>query len=639
MEQLSFFLSIILILFLPGYFFMRAIWIEDGLLHPLEKILISLGGSLVIVDFIMLVLGKFNVPLRINYLSITIFIIILFFIGIRLIRKKINHQKNKPSKETFSFSRSQTTATIAILFLTVLIKTIYLENTIFPTSTDLGHHMYWAKTITETGQLPVYEESDVISTSDGYTISQPQAIADFIIGEHLIFSAIASFSKISLISAFPSLILFLINIFSIVAIFVLALEIFKKYPHGTNMAIATLFFIGPIYALSSPQAKFVSGGVIGNMLGNFLIPLIFLFLLKALREKKSTLLAIALFFALGLVFTHHLSTLIFIFSFIFIFLFFCIFNFKKLFYFIKEWLILLFSPPVLLIISIGIIMIFFFHTPSYLNFSAVDTAVGTPSKSTRTGLSINQLMATAGEIRMIFGFLGLIILLFFKKNKDYGSSFVSGWLIAVFLMSFKPNLLFIDIPSNRVASYIIFPLAILSGLTFVKIFNWTKNYQLPIKSSYLIVIFFISMVFAAQGGFTDNSNSLSDGGNIQAAIQTFHASEYLATFTQTDRDVVLKDHNYLTADAWMKLYFMDGYNYPFSRGFFKRYEDVVKKREQCTLLMISAPYSTEAERCFNGTKVNFIMVNPRFDSAQFQKTRNFWQTYTSNEITIFYKPN
>jgi hypothetical protein len=103
-------------------------------------------------------------------------------------------------------------------------------------------------------------------------------------------------------------------------------------------------------------------------------------------------------------------------------------------------------------------------------------------------------------------------------------------------------------------------------------------------------------------------------------------------------DVVLKDHNYITADSWMKLFFMKGYRYPLSRGLFSRYESTGNRSgDTCTLDMISKPGSDEAKKCFSDTGTDFVMVNPKFDSAQFQRLSNFDQVYENNEIAIYYR--
>lgn len=643
LSQTLFYISIAFMLFLPGYFLMLAIWGKNARFNVLEKTVFVFGSSIIIIDFLMLAMGKSNIALNAGNIALTVSLFMFFSSLAYILRKRYGFFKKETSTdEISSFSKMQIFSIITLLLLTIFIKTIYLENTVFPTSTDLGHHMYWSKMITDSGKLPIYEKADIISSEGNYAISEPEPIADFIIGEHLIFSAISLLSGAQFVSAFPSLLLFVINIASVLAIFILALEIFRKHPQGTNIAIMSLFLIGPLYALSSPQAKFVSGGVIGNTLGNFFIPLILFFLIKALREKKPSFGAMTAFLTLGMIYTHHLSTFVFLFSLIFSFALLFLFDSKKIFSHLKEWVKLFFSPSVIFILLFGILMVFFIHTPSYLNASAVDTAVGAPSKSTRTGLTFSQLTSSTGETRMIFGIFGLILILLYRKRAEYGHIFLLGWAVALLVMSLKPALLFVDIPSNRIANYIIFPLTILGSFAFIKLFeiinDTAGSSRSFVKPSYAITLFFVFAAFFSQGGFVDNSRSLSSGGNIQSAVQTFRASGYLAKHIDTKTDVVLKDHNYIVADAWIKLYFTNGYNYPFSRGFFKRYSDETKPREQCTLLMISSPSSKEAEKCFKGTGTDFLMVNPRYDSMQFKKTRNFWQVYSSDEVSIFHKP-
>ena len=640
-SQIILYLTIVFLLFLPGYFLLLAVWGKNKIHHPFEKILISLGSSVVIIDFLMLILGKSNIPLNKTSISLTIILFILITSFVYFVRKEKTHfKKNKTEESKINFSKTQTITIILILFLTVFIKTIYLSNTIFPTSTDLGHHMYWSQSIIKNGKIPVYQKTDILKLDDGtYTMSSPKKIADFIVGEHLIFAAISIISGIGVISSFPTLILHFFNIAAIFAIFILTIEIFKNHSNYKNISILCLLFAGPLYALSSPQTKFASGGVIGNTLGNFFIPLIILLYIKALREKNSTLLSFALLMSFGLAYTHHLSMFIFIFIFIFSLLFFFLFNFKEIIERSSDWLRLFFSPSIMVLFIFGIIMVFLVHTPSYLNSSAIDTAVGEPSKSTRTGLTFAQLTTSSGDARMILGLLGFIILLFSKKTKkEYGIVFIFGWTASILIMSLRPGILFIDIPSDRIANYFISPLSILGGFAFAYFFeSLKKNSALFLKNSFSIVLFFILFVFLSTSGLIDNSNSISDGGNMSDAVQTFQASKYLSDFTE-EKDIILKDHNYLIADSWIKLFFMKGYNYPLSRGYFKRYEDATKEREQCTLAMISAPNSKEATDCFEGTGTDFIMVNPKYDDNQFEKTRNFWKIYASNSVASFYKP-
>ncbi|EKD46406.1 MAG: hypothetical protein ACD_67C00245G0001 [uncultured bacterium] len=253
------------------------------------------------------------------------------------------------------------------------------------------------------------------------------------------------------------------------------------------------------------------------------------------------------------------------------------------------------------------------------------------------GLSLTELKFSAGEARMIFGILGAALLLFAKNRSSFAGAFMLGWFFSITLMSLRPNWLFIDIPSNRIASYIGFPVAILAGFAIVKILSAIRESGKQFMASQVVFsIFLVLLTFIAVSGLYDNSQTLNIDGKPESALQTYHASEYLAEVSD-DSDMVLKDHNYLLADSWMKLNFMRGYNYPLSRGFFKRYSDETKPREQCTNLMISTPSNADAQKCFEGTKTNFLMVNPKLDATQFQKSKDFWQVYSAEDIAIFHK--
>lgn len=647
LEQLIFFFSILLLLFAPGYFLFLAVFGKEAPFNQLEKSTVFFGASFLVVTFLLLFLGK--IGLQINRFStiVSVLTACLLLYALYRLRMRFGHFKKDSISEKIVFGKKQTLAIAILVFLTIFIKTVYLQNAIFPTSTDLGHHMYWSKLTVETGQIPVYQKSEISQSPDGkYSIGSPEPIADFIIGEHLIFSAISLVSGIGLVSYLPSSILFLINIFSVLSIFILSAEIFKRLPFGNNVAISALLFIGPLYAISSPQAKFVSGGVVGNIFGNFLMPLIIYFAIKALKEKSSLQMAMAILFGLALAYTHHLSTFILVFSVAFSAVF-ILFSFRKDILDISRTMIkTLFSPACATVLVFSFVMLFFIYTPTYLNFSAVDTAVGTPSKSTRTGLTFQQLTSSSGHARMIMGILGLIAVLLIHRARDFGKSFLLGWTFAILIMSLWPSLLFVDIPSNRIANYLIPPLSILAGFFMVGIFEISKATS-PKKSALGVfsmkplgatTILTLLLVMSITNGLSDNSSSLSDGSNIEKAVQTFESSKYLAEKIGPD-DVILKDHNYMTADAWMKLFFYKDYNFPFSRAYFKRYEDETKPRERCTLNMISLPNSEEAKKCFSGTGTNFIVVNPAYDGSQFRKIKNFWQVYQSDAVLILHKKN
>ena len=245
---------------------------------------------------------------------------------------------------------------------------------------------------------------------------------------------------------------------------------------------------------------------------------------------------------------------------------------------------------------------------------------------------------TAGESRMILGLVGVVILLALKKRKNYENSFILGWTISILIMSLWPQILLLDLPSARIANYISLPLVISGAFALAYVFDKLKNSEnkYSINTNILYTLYIILATFFLTNGFYDNSQSLKAQSEYQKAIQTINASDYLGKVSSKS-DLVVKDHNYISTDSWMKLSFMNGYNYPFSRGYFKRYEDETKPREMCTLSMISTPNTSEGQKCFSDLGVDFVMVNPRFDSAQFQKSNEFWQVYSGKEINIYYR--
>ena len=118
----------------------------------------------------------------------------------------------------------------------------------------------------------------------------------------------------------------------------------------------------------------------------------------------------------------------------------------------------------------------------------------------------------------------------------------------------------------------------------------------------------------------------------EATLETFAAADFLSRRTNLS-DVVLKDHNYIVADAWIKHFFLRDYFFPLSRGYFSRYEN--NDHERCTLDMIAIPNTPRAKDCFRGTGVNYILVNPQFDAPQFEKSPDFSRVYSSDKIHIY----
>lgn len=653
LDQFVFLLAIAGLFFLPGILFLAAFFrARLPRISLFEYAIFSFALSLSLIDFGMIILSKAHIPLtQFSLFSFgSILILIPSFFLFPLFRKWWRHRKNTrernerlPLTQSIPFSKKESMLLVGILVLTIFIKTVFLWNTILPTSTDLGHHMFWAKKIAIEGVIPEYEKIDIAFEDGTNTLTAPTPIDDFIIGEHLPFAAIALVTGLDFVSSFPSLFLLLVNIVSLIALSLLTYRLFEEIFPTKALArrgmIATLLFVGPLWALSSPEAKYVSGGVVGNLLGNFFIPIIILLLFRAFREKNASFLALAILFIGTLAFTHHLSLLVFLCVALFIGLFFILFNRKEAFPKISEWLKLFISPISLLSTTFLLFVIFFVYTPTYLDMNAIDTALGSPSKTTRQGLTFDQLAQSVGGARLGLELVGIALLLFSPLRKTLGSIVLLGWSLGLIIMTLFPHLVFLDIPSNRIGTYATFPAALLSAYALTRLFFTTRNASDQSVSRHQILFrasFALFLIATVGGGFFDNAGSLPKETNTKEAVQTYAVSSWLSKKTPPD-EWILKDHNYLVADSWMKLFFMRDYSFPLSRGYFRRYTDEVTLREQCTLLMISAPNTPKGKACFESTGVRTVVVNPHVDSAQFGKVKDMSLLYVSDDVAVYKK--
>jgi hypothetical protein len=307
-------------------------------------------------------------------------------------------------------------------------------------------------------------------------------------------------------------------------------------------------------------------------------------------------------------------------------------------------------------------MLFFIWTPSYLNPEAVDTAVGTPVKSTRTGFSLSQIMLSVGPWNFLYGGLGGAILTLLgarwilKRRQSppldpnsnqslndkagcssllralFALAVILGWTGAIFLISNRPDLTKVDIPSRRIVSYFTYPLIVLSSLTILLLLEKSRE---TLSRPLWFLIFSVLLMTGLLSGLGDLSESArsEEPKENQQVMQTYRASQYLNE--RLEDEVILKDHNYLEGDSWMKIFFMRDYEFPLSRGLFKRYEDPLNPRETCTRDMISIPESEIAQQCFAQTGTKYIVLKKGYDTANFEASENFSKVYVSQSVVIY----
>jgi hypothetical protein len=651
---MSFVLFLVFTLAIPfsGFLLLKGIFGRSFSLSALESFAFAFALGIGSLDFSMIFIGKIGLSLTglMILAALAVLPIIVFMSRFLIERASIGKRKIALPKTSESEQHRFNSATLSLFLvligLTIFLKAIFLVDAGLPTATDLGHHMYWSKMIVDTGQLPEYSKTEIIPTAnDHVALSDPQPISDFIIGEHLPFAAIAKLSGASFFSAFPVSFLLFVNIISLLALFCFSFRLaetlfVENVVSPITVGLAVLFFAGPLFAFSSPEAKFVSGGVVGNLFGNMFIPLVLLSFLRAYISADSRFLALGILLSFTLAYTHHLSSLVLAFILLGIAVMVAVFSLKHAPALMKRVWSLLFSPAPLLVILFVVGFLLLVAMPTYIDTNAVTTAVGTPSKATRTGLSFLQATQSTGAARMAIGLSALLVAVTIRfLRRSPALPFILGWSGVLLIMALRPHWLFLDIPSNRIGTYLSFPFAILSGL-FLAAFPilYRDSAKQPadvfVPGTLFLFTSLILFSFSTWNGSQDNQSSLPSPGEAQDTLEVFSASKYIAS-RSLPGDLFLKDHNYLVADSWMKLFFMRDYAYPLSRGYFKRYEDEANPREQCTLRMISVPNLPEGRACYSDLGVNLVAINPAYDMAQFEKSRDFSLIYSGTIIQIY----
>jgi hypothetical protein len=641
---LPFVVTLSVLCFGIGWFVLSSLFRKNSTLLTIwEKVIFSFALSQSVLIFGMIAIGEAGINLNVISLALFLTLLTAFISLVFSLLTQAEKSTEKTGKHVFTFSKKQSWLFLFLIGITLLVKTIYLTHTILPTSTDLGHHLYWAKAISETGELPFYAEQNIVTDpASGFRVTPPEPISDFIIGEHLMFAAINIISGASYFSAFPILFLHLINILSLLALAVLAYYLVRSIKlssithtlwTGENAFLATLFLFGPLYSIGSPQSKFISGGVVGNTFGNLFIPLILLCFYRALRTKDSRFLGLGLIFSWTLAYIHHLSTFILLFILVATILTHIAFHIQKILPVFKQWGQLLIKPFTLATLSTIGLFFFFVAMPTYIETNAVGTAVGTPTRTTRTGLTFDQITNSVGAPRFALALASLFFFAFILKTRTYARSFLLAWMSILLIMTLRPDFLLVDIPSSRIGAYLSFPIGISASISLLILLSYFKQYRVYIPRMLSIFIPVTIFLFILSNGSFDNASSLATEDKSEPTVNLIHATDYLAAHTSTD-DRIVKDHNFIVGDAWMKLFFMRGYSYPFSRAYFNRYE-TNPDREHCTLYMISTPSSKDGERCFQATGVNFVVVDSIKDTAQFNTAKKFSKIYSSRYITIY----
>lgn len=610
--------AILLVFVAPGFAIVSFLERKRGSLSPFERVVSWPALGTVTVTFLMIVMGTIGIPLSAVTVGSGIAIISAFFL-ILAQRTGVDHTKADVPVRTVP------KAALVVFAALLVIKTLYLVPTLIPNSTDLGHHLFWVEKIAATETLPTYEARDIVTDGSGTsTIAEAHPISDFIIGEHLALAAIRMLSGRDFTTPAAVIALFFIHILSLLAAYALARRLFDHVPFADTVATWTLLLLGAFYAFGPPQLKYIEGGVIGNTFGNLLIPVIFLLLIVAIRERRPEWFATSVVLAFGLAYTHHLSALIFALSAAVTGALFLALERKKL----RESVVpLLADRRTIAVFAACLLFLSFVHLPSYLRNSAVETVVGTAEKSEHLGLPFSKLIQISGDPRMAFGLLGLVLIAAFRTVRRADTlAVLVGWTTPLFLLSLWPDLVRMDLPSARVANYLETPLAIAAAFAIVLL---SERFRERVRAPKWIMVgsLFLLVTAVSWNGTADNLAYLAGGSDRnERSFGIFAAGAYLRDRIDPDM-VIVHDHMNMPGNSFLKVFLLRDYNFPFYRALLMRYERD-DRQETCTLNLISAPDSEAARRCADDLNARVFVVDAVDDGAQFDHSKRFSKVYS-----------
>jgi hypothetical protein len=633
LEGLVYCIVLISVIFFPGLVLTWLLFPKK--LEALEQLFLSSVLGLSVATFLGIAFDIFGISLGLVELGVVYTLLAIFFVYI--LRKRL------PRKSQKDFSSQIPLAFLSLFLILLILKAFYLGVNTIPISTDLGHHMYWSEYIVSSGELPEYGERDIImaETSNGeHSISEVRPISDVIVGEHVIFAVLALLSSTDIVSVYPMIFLFFVHSVTLLGVYLLTRRLFQFHKNKEAIAIVTLFIIGILFGIDSPQMRYITGGVVGNIFGNlFIVSLIFTFFMALVeRSKRFMTLGVALVFALA--YTHHLSTLLFTFSLVGVLMMLVIFK-KKFFW--EDLLPIVFSKQVLSTFVVGMASLFFLWPPAYIANSAVENVVGQEEqKAEHAGITLNDYLFALGEERMLLAFLGLGMLVIFNgrflsKKKETAwilpSIVLFGWLGPLFILVFVPQLVQIDIPTIRTANYTIIPMSIVGGLFFVWLVDCMRR-QVFFSATFFIGLFFLFFLGLNFSGWYDNAYFMK-GSDQSSAKELHRVAKYVGNQYRNSEDVVMYDHININGGSWMKLYFMRDYNYPFYRALLFRYDRTTDKQEYCTRDVFTYPGTSEAQKCFEDLSVRALVMNEAEDGKFFRESEDFSRIYAGREIVIY----
>lgn len=516
-----------------GYLILRLI-VSENLISSIDKIIFSTT----IGFFVNLAIFVFFDALGIKIETQSL----LPLFGITLLTSFLV-KKPIPKKHKPYFKKNNFFLFFSLLVMIMLRVPAILSHPL-PYSTDLSHHIFYSRYIVEKGILPNY--------------SRPE----FVLMEHVLLSLAPVFTGVDILGVSPYIILSLVNIS-------VSFVIYRIIFYSTKSFLSSLIglVISSAFFLYTPfNFTYVIGGVVGNVLGNFLIATFILSLVIFFEKKCYRVLPLVVIDLVLIINSHTVSTVILFWITITSIIFYAIFNFPLILAIISE----LFSRKNIRWVFVSFIplLIFIFYIPDYFTdkraTSLIDPSLASKQtvKNFFTGIFGNRYLNIIPPSLYLVATAGLVIFFLSQKKDNFPKYLFLFWLIVPLVYTILPGVFLIHLPAHRTINYLFSPIVIAVSL-------FTQSLAKKEKT----IIFFSLLILSLIVNF---DNSLYEIKNIENNKKIMEKSEegflFLANIIKPGENVLTEHISPGFADQAIKNY-LEFSNRVFYRTFLFRYEN------------------------------------------------------------------
>lgn len=594
MQTLLTITSFLIFLIFPGYLLLR-LFISKEELSKTDKIIYStvLGFFINLLIFTMLDKSRIKIEKSTLIASLGTLALVSFFI-------------KKPSLKIAgilkqSFTKNYFILAISLLLIVLIRVPVYLSHPL-PYTTDLSHHIYYAKHIIENGSLPKYSKSE------------------FVLLEHITLSLSPLLVGTDVLGISSFVILYILNFFSGITIFRLTFHATKSF----STSLISLLLSSCFFLYTSFNLRFVLGGVVGNLLGNFFIPSFILLLILFFEKKYYHLLPIIIINLICIITAHTLSTVIIFWVTTIALLFYFIINRANFLCIVKE---LFRKYTKYLLFSIICTFIFLLYVPDYFSdkramerISIPQMSILTPKGSFFSTLTENNYLREIPKKIYIISFLGLASYFFSRPKTKFSKFIFVTWPLIPLGYTVFPNAFPIRIPPHRAINYAFSPL-MLSTALFCSFFS---------NKSKKLIVFFLLILSIIVNMNTSVLEIKSIANNKKVMEENKEAFVFLSKIIKPNENVFTDHTSDNLADQAIKNY-IDNSNKVWDRAFLFRYEEGMPWD---TWNMMEDPKNYL--NLYREKNIKYVVVpNQKTYTERFEKTNAVNKIFENETVQIF----